>query len=137
MGTLGESLEWVAAVQSFAEDKTQSTCEHEVEWLVNGDSRRFVMNLSRNDIDGHISVLGTDQTERLLAISEAEAAAERADLANRAKSEFLAIMSHEIRTPLSGVLGMIELLSETALQDDQVELVETLRSSGIALHGLV
>lgn len=137
VGTLGESLEWVAVVQSFAEDKTQSTCEHEVEWLVNGESRRFVMNLSRNDIDGHISVLGTDQTERLLAISEAKAAAERADLANRAKSEFLAIMSHEIRTPLSGVLGMIELLSETALQDDQVELVETLRSSGTALHGLV
>ena len=39
-----------------------------------------------------------------------------AEAANRAKSEFLANMSHEIRTPMNGVIGMTELLLDTALR---------------------
>ncbi len=62
-----------------------------------------------------------------------EHARDEAQAADRAKSEFLAIMSHEVRTPLNGVLGMADLLKDTALSDQQQDYVETIRMSGEAL----
>ena len=54
-----------------------------------------------------------------------------------AKSQFLARMSHEIRTPINGVLGMIELTLSTSLTPTQRGQLETARSSGELLLGLV
>jgi len=50
--------------------------------------------------------------------------------ANRSKSEFLASMSHEIRTPLNSIIGMAEVLAETALSVEQHEYVRIFRSAG-------
>jgi len=69
--------------------------------------------------------------------ADLQRARHEAEEANRAKSSFLAAMSHEIRTPMNGVIGMIDVLHQSSLKGDQVEMVNLIRESAFSLLGII
>jgi len=70
-------------------------------------------------------------------IEELEAARDKANAANEAKSNFLGVISHELRTPMNGVLGAAQLLSATRLDGAQREYLAIIRNSGDNLLSLL
>ncbi len=82
---------------------------------------------------------GKDELEGQVAerTKELSLALEKADVAARAKSAFLATMSHEIRTPINGVVGMVELLRNTAMQPRQIEMLDVVKDSSLSLQRII
>jgi len=125
--------------------------DYEIEYRLKGKDGRYRWILSRGkaewDADGKpLRLVGShnDITDRKLAEEALRvqaqaliAAKERAEMAARAKSVFLATMSHEIRTPMNGVIGMTSLLADTPLNEEQKDFVETIRTSGEALLTII
>ncbi|MDZ4262001.1 MAG: PAS domain S-box protein, partial [Pseudomonadota bacterium] len=90
-----------------------------------------------NDEVKKFIILQRDITSMRQIVSELQTAKEAAEEASSSKSNFLAAMSHEIRTPMNGVIGMIDVLDRTALDDHQVKLTTTIRDSAFALLGII
>ena len=94
---------------------------------------RYLRLVDQRGNSGDMVSMALDITASVQYEEELEAARERAEAANRAKSAFLANMSHEIRTPMNGVVGMAELLSDTNLSEEQRLYANTIKNSGEAL----
>jgi signal transduction histidine kinase/DNA-binding response OmpR family regulator len=95
--------------------------------------------ISFDDEGNPREVLGInrDITEQREYEKNLRKAKQNADDANLAKSEFLANMSHEIRTPMNGVLGITELLGNTALDNRQQESIALIRNSASILLNII
>ncbi|MEM9406120.1 MAG: two-component regulator propeller domain-containing protein [Acidobacteriota bacterium] len=117
--------------------------EHYVDAPLNGDFESQIVNAEglRRDIVWRTAALDAEDGTRAcllsgLDITQMRSLAEARDLAetaNRSKSRFLANMSHEIRTPMGGILGMMELLLRSDLENDERRYAETAQKAAQGL----
>jgi PAS domain S-box-containing protein len=77
-------------------------------------------------------ITGFRQTHEALLLAK-----DQAEHASSVKTNFLATVSHEIRTPLNGLLGVLHLLGDSVLDQDQRRLVDIAADSGRALHEII
>ncbi|HBN09094.1 MAG TPA: hypothetical protein DD435_10755, partial [Cyanobacteria bacterium UBA8530] len=103
---------------------------------VHGERRYFETRIAPTPAGEFVS-LARDITARRGVEEELIYSKEAAEIANRAKSEFLTNMSHEIRTPLNGIFGLTELALGTALSQEQRDYLQLIKASADSLRTVI
>lgn len=144
LGTLGAlgalALSWGFALRARVAARTAllSTANTELlREIVQRQETENELRKAKDESEQAFQELQVISEELQRAHSRTEQLVIRADAANRAKSEFLAMMSHEIRTPMNGVLGMTELLQQSRLDAHQRVWAATIAHSGEALMTII
>ncbi len=148
---MGKAGNWLPeATKSFEHDslevvKTgQAKLSIEEPPIPHRDGRTIYFLTSRVPLFNHnhkvIGVVGIsiDITERKQMEQALLKAKESAEVANKAKSEFIAVASHELRTPLTAILGIIEILKDESLsKEKRQQYIEHLSQSSVHLYSLI
>ncbi|MEE6250425.1 MAG: ATP-binding protein [Bdellovibrionota bacterium] len=98
------------------------------------DFKVFIVN---NEKLGTINIYCWDISKQTSAEKKLIRARDKALELSQVKSRFLATMSHEIRTPMNGILGLSSILSETELNDEQKELLQSISLSANSLLSII
>jgi signal transduction histidine kinase len=101
------------------------------------ETNSTALQLQSEELKSKAETLERVNAELIQQKAEEKKARHEADLANQAKSTFLATMSHEIRTPMNGVLGMASLLRETEMTAEQREYTDAILNSGDSLLNVI
>ncbi len=129
-GSFDQMLETVQGSRRVIEDYAEGLEKKVTERTRDVREKMEQIEKSRTALESEIEERRKTEKELLLARDKAE-------LADRAKSQFLAIMSHEIRTPMNSILGMADLLAETELTSEQRRYIEIFKGSGDALIKII
>jgi signal transduction histidine kinase/DNA-binding response OmpR family regulator len=115
-----------------------STWQHDHRFLKKDGTYAYMNSrgfISKDSNDKPVRMIGSmqDITKRKTAELEMQKAKEEAEEARKIQEQFLANMSHEIRTPMNGILGMIQLIKGTTLNEEQCECIDTINESAANL----
>ncbi|MEI7953827.1 MAG: ATP-binding protein [Verrucomicrobiota bacterium] len=125
--------EWLMLIEEYGDEKNRTFYEDRYSPIMDHEGKVTGLTVFVLDISDRMRI----EEELRHSLQNAEQLAFKAEQGSRARIEFLSVMNHELRTPLNGILGVVEILKLTKLDNDQQELVQIIHDNGEHLLGMV